>query len=365
MLPTLSLKPDFAETADRFESWWQCRNTGRPLMSFPVRPFREPVLPPVPGTLRDRWLNTEYAIARSEALLQAHHFPAESLPVLQPNLGPDLTATLFGCDLEFGEHTSWIQHRFSGPDDWDAFLTMPPDFGNPYWQTIRDRTRQALERGHGHYLVGLPDLHGAYDMLAGLRSPEGLCLDLLDAPGKVHAAGLHAADAYVQAYNRCYALLRDAGQGSTTWCTLWHDGPAYVSSCDFLGLVSGEAAEHFILPTLIRETAPTPRSIFHLDGPIAHRHLDLILSLDSVQAIQWVWGSGAGPATRWLDTYRRILESGRAAQVICDTAREAIELTAALGTEGVWLTIAEEMESEEAARDLIQAVERAARKNKP
>ena len=363
MINTLELKPDFAEAAQRFESWWLCQNTDRPIVSVPVRPVRDPALPAAPPTLKAQWLDSEYSVAVTDANLSSRPWVAETLPVLHPNVGPDLTATLFGCNLEFGENTSWVQHSYHSPDDWASFLTTTPDFENLYWQTIEERMALSLERGQGRFLTGLPDLHGAYDMLAAIRSPEGVCLDLYDAPDQVLRAGLHAARAYDQAYRRTYRILEQAGQGSSTWCPLWHEGPAYVSSCDFLALVSSEIAETHILPTVRIETSFTDRSIFHLDGPDAYRHLDLILNLDTVQAVQWVYGSGSGPVTRWTETYQRILKAGRAAQVICEQADQAVEMAAHLGSAGIWLTIGEEVESVDTANDLIEEITVAANRS--
>ena len=363
MIDSLELKPDFAEAAKHFESWWLCQNTDRPIVSCSVRPVQDPILPPAPPTLKEQWLDPDYTVAVADAKLSSRPWIAESFPVLHPNVGPDLTATLFGCDLKFGENTSWVQHSFHSPDDWAPFLATEPEFENLYWQTIETCMGVSLERGHGRFLTGLPDLHGAFDMLAGIRSPEGVCLDLYDAPDQVLRSGLHAARAYDKAYRRAYRILERADQGSTTWCPLWHSGPAYVSSCDFLALVSSEIAKSHILPTIRIETSFTDRSIFHLDGPDAHRHLDLILNLDTVQAVQWVYGDGAGPATRWIDTYRRILETGRAAQVICETAGDAVEMAAHLGSAGIWLTIYEELATESEANDLIAEITKAAQGN--
>ena len=276
MIDSLELKPDFAEAAARFESWWLCQNTDRPALSIPVKPAQDPELPVKPPSLRERWMDSEYTIALAEAQLSCRPWVAETFPVHHPNVGPDLTATIFGCDLEFGENTSWVQHRYHSSEDWTSFLSTEPDFENTYWKNIVSRMALSIERGQGRFLTGLPDLHGAYDMLASVRSPEGVCYDLMDAPDLVDQAGLHAADAYVQAYRRTYRILENAGQGSTTWCPLWHDGPAYVSSCDFLCLVSPQIASTHILPTILKEVEFTERSIFHLDGPDAHHHLDLI-----------------------------------------------------------------------------------------
>ena len=63
-------------------------------------------------------------------------------------------------------------------------------------------------------------------------------------------------------------MLLEGGQTiSTTWTRFAHNGPAYVTSCDFWCLVSGEMANSYVLPTILAEAKPLERAIFHLDGP--------------------------------------------------------------------------------------------------
>ena len=71
-----------------------------------------------------------------------------------------------------------------------------------------------------------------------------------------------------------------------------------------------------ILPSLRREIGHMKYSLFHLDGPGALKHLDALLELDELDAVQWVYGAGAGPAARWLDVYRRIQDAGKGLQIV-------------------------------------------------
>ena len=90
----------------------------------------------------------------------------------------------------------------------------------------------------------------------------------------------------------------------------------YTISCDFICMISDSMFRRVILPSLEREIAHMRHSLFHLDGPGALRHLDALLELDNLTGIQWVYGSGAGPAGRWIDVYRRIQDAGKCLQVV-------------------------------------------------
>ncbi len=339
-MKTLDWKPNFAETIERFGAWWRFEPMDRPVMSFSVA-ARDPLPPPRAGhaTVRERWWDVEYQVRAAEWRLSGRAWPAESLPVFMPNLGPDLVATVMGCELEFGEHTSWAKHTVENPGEWRAWADRAPDFHCLAWKTIEAMTRRGLEVAAGRFLVGIPDLHGAFDLLAALRGPERLCVDLVDDPEAVAAAAAKAADVVAECFERAWAWQRAAGWGSTTWTAFYHPGPAYVSNCDFWCLVSGGMAEEFILPTIRRELAPLERSIFHLDGPTALRHLPLVLGEERIQAVQWVFGAGNGPASKWLDVYKRCLAAGRSVQVFCEGLEDARTCARELGSRGVWLSV--------------------------
>jgi hypothetical protein len=355
-----SLKPDMGESFERFAKWWNLQATDRPVLELPVRPRPRAVTARRPDTLHDRWMDAEWRVESALADLRARSYVAETLPVFMPDVGPDLTATLLGAELEFGENTSWSTHPVTEFDEWETVLMQEPDFDNPWWRAIENMTRLALDRGAGEILVGLPDLHGAYDMMVGLRGPEDLCLDLMEEPERVERTALHMADIFNRAVARAWAPLQAAGMPATSWTHFLHDGLAYVSSCDFWCLISPDMARRHVVATIAREAAPLQRSLFHLDGPDALRHLDWLLQCEQVHAVQWVYGAGKGPASRWLDVYRKCLDAGKAVQVLAETPDDGVAAWNALGSQGVWITLMQELESEEAARELMHRAQSAA-----
>jgi hypothetical protein len=317
------------------------------------------------ASLRERWLDVEFQVESALARWEANPPMGDNVPSFMPNVGPDLTSTLFGAELEFGEDTSWCQHTVPDPAGWERMIASPPDFANPYWTAIEAMITRAAERFAGRSYIAMPDLHGSFDLLAGLRGPEDLCLDLVDEPELVRRASLHAARAYGEAFGRLHRQLTALGQPGTTWTPYLHPGPAYVPSCDFLCLVSRGIAGEFIRPTIELEMAPLERSIFHLDGPQALHHLDLVLELPRLDAVQWVFGAGHGPAARWLDVYRRCLRAGKAVQVLADDGDDALAVLRELGPDGVWLAVCSPFKSIALAAEFLDAVGRLSNPNHP
>jgi len=282
-------------------------------------------------------MDVETVVENHAAWLAALDYPADNLPLFNPNLGPEITATLYGCDLTFSEHSSWSSPIIHDPADWDRILQLSPDFSNIYWQTLERLTDYALEVSQQRFLVGLTDLHGNYDILAALRDPQMLCMDVLDCPETLRRVGRHVSRGYNTAFRRCYDKLARAGYGSSCWTPAYHPGPAYVPSSDFWCMVSPAVAKNLILPDILTELEPLERSVFHLDGPQALPHLDLLLAIPQLNAIQWIYGAGHGPAAKWIDVYRRCLQAGKAVQVMVEDPKDALTILQAVGPKGLWL----------------------------
>lgn len=334
----LQFKPDAEHSLQRWEAWWHGEVIDRPVVSIGVKPDkpRREVPAKAHETLRDRWLDMDYHIDRAEAHLESSVFYADSFPVFMPNVGPELVATLFGCELNFGEATSW-----SDPVDANVrdVVGREPNYDNPYWQAIEAGMDRSIQRGAGKWITGLPDFHFNGDLLAALRDPEALCFDYVDDIEGVKAALEHVDSFTPEIYDRLYAKVQAAGQPATTWLRTMHMGRAYVPSCDFICMISPEMFTETIIESIRKETAFLDRAIFHLDGPGALRHLDALLELNDLHAIQWVFGAGNGPAARWIDVYKKIQAAGKGVEVCAENADDALAVAEHLRPEGVWFAI--------------------------
>lgn len=351
-----------ATAAARFAAWWHGGLVDRPPVSLWAENPPSPQAPrSTHATLRERWLDVDFQVESAFARLESNPSLGDTVPAWMPNVGPDLTSTLFGAELVFGEDTSWCEHHMAAAADWERFCTLSPDFNNVYWRTIEAMIERAAVRFAGRYTVAMPDLHGSFDILSGIRDPENLCLDLVDEPELVRAASLHASRGYVTAFHRLHQRLTELGQPSTTWCGYLHDGPAYVPSCDFWCLVSKAVGEDLVRPTLEMEMGPMERSIFHLDGPQALHHFDLMLALPGLNAVQWVFGAGHGPAARWIETFRRARRAGKAIQVLAEDAADALTVLREVGPEGMWITVGQPFANQTLAGEFLDAVTAASR----
>jgi hypothetical protein len=81
-------------------------------------------------------------------------------------------------------------------------------------------------------------------------------------------------------------------------------------------------------------------NIFHVDGVGVLRHLDYILSLPQIQAIQWVQGVGDDlPILQWLHVIKKIQAAGKG--VVVDLRLNELEpFIAAMQPDGLFLCLA-------------------------
>jgi hypothetical protein len=90
-------------------------------------------------------------------------------------------------------------------------------------------------------------------------------------------------------------------------------------------------------------------NIFHVDGKGVARHIDLILELPNLQAIQWVQGVGDDlPIMQWVPFIRRVQAAGKS--VVVDLTRAELEpFIEAVRPEGILLCLASDDEADERA----------------
>jgi len=331
----LQHKPDFDKAMERMEAWWECRIIDRPPVTIHVRPDRRAELPDKQhATLRERWFDTEHKLDRFEASLDGAVFLAETFPKFDPGLGPEVCATVFGCELQFSETTSWSVPICRSSRE---IVDIQPSLDNVYWNSLREQTEASLQRGSGRWITALPDLHTNGDLLAALRDPQELCLDCADDLPSVRAACDHVTEsAYQLMYDDVWGRIEAAGQPATTWAPFLHAGRAYVSNCDFICMISPAMFQEAILPSIVREMRFLERNFFHLDGPGALKHLDALLARPELDGLQWVYGAGNGPAARWTDVYRRAQAAGKGLQLVCEDLADARTVAEHLRPEGVW-----------------------------
>lgn len=342
---------------ERYLAYWNRENHDRPLMSVTAPGARRSGPPiPRPDSLKKAWTDVDYIVKCARRQAGQLYYAGEAFPLYCPNLGPDLVGAICGCELVFGEDTSWARPSVAG---WESLPPITFNPQNPYFVKIMEITRAVLRDSRGDYLVGVTDLHPGSDALVSLRGAEAACIDLVEnAPELVRRS-----DEIFEVYRRVYTALdeeiRAVQQGSTCWMGILNPTRGwYPVSSDFSCMISPADYEYLVAPAIEREIDFLGAAIYHLDGPDALRHLDRILAMERLNGVQWVYGAGQPSARHWIHVLKKIQRAGKLIEITAEP--EDVEtLCSQLRPEGVHITVS--AASPEQADELIKIALRATR----
>ena len=282
-----SLKPDYEKSKKRYDAWWHSEIIDRPPVSItlPVK-SPKPVAEKQYDTWEQKWLDIDYRAEKINAELHNHIYYADSLPVAWPNMGPEIFSAWCGCGYRFGKDTTWSEPCV---EEWEKDAdNCRLDMAHPLFELTVRFTERLLEYAKNNFIVGLTDLHPGGDHLAALRDPQNLALDMIEHLDEVKKVLKQSEADFFKVYDFFYDKLRSENMPITSWTPLIHDGKFYIPSNDFSCMISNKMFEDVFLPGIINECRFYERAIYHLDGPGALQHLNSILSIKELDAIQWV-----------------------------------------------------------------------------
>lgn len=341
---------DWQALKERHLAWWR----GEGYLFQIVAPKRAPQYPPAKN-LEEYWTDPEFVVGRWEEYFASTYFLGDAFPYIFVNLGPTIASAYLGCPLIFQNDTTWQEPII---DDIEQLLNLNFDPNNKWWRRTLEIISLACQRSQGEYIVSFTDLGGISDILAHLYGTLNLCIGMLEHPDIIKRAIEWVAGFWLKLYEEQYEILRNYQDGTCGWLAIWAPGKSYPLQEDFSCMISPQMFRDFLLPQLKRQTEFLDHSIYHLDGPGAIQHLDALLELPRLQAIQWVPGAGAPPMREWLPLLKRIQEAGR--NLVLDVTPEDIQpLITNLDIKGLCLRTW--CGSKEEAEELLRSVERRAR----
>lgn len=349
-----SLKPDYEQSRLRYDAFWSREVIDRAPISIILPKENATILPQKNySSQKDRWLDVEFRAEITAIALSNLEYLADALPITFPNLGPEIFSAWCGCGYQFGQDTTWSEPCVI---DWkkdadQAVLNLE----HPYFKKMVEFTERLLELGKGNFIVGLTDFHPGADHIAALRDPAMMALDMIEHVEDVQKKLASSYKEYYQVYDIFYQMLRSAGMPITSWTPLIHEGRYYIPSCDFSCMISKKMFDDLFLPGIIKECQFYDRSIYHLDGPGALRHLDSLLEIKELDAVQWVFGAGNEGYERWIKVYQKIQNAGKGIQLMI-SLEELPRVFETLRPEGIWFSSIAGVQDRETADTVIKRI---------
>jgi len=351
----MEFKPDWEDAQEHFIAWWNHSSLKRVTLAVcaPRQVSLRPIQPP--ADMCAQWLDPDFRIASAERGFASTYFGGEAFPWLDTHIGPGSLALYLGCPGILHETTVWYAPVAHTPED------VPPlafDPQNEWWVATVRLAEEGMKRGRGRYLTSFPDLIENLDTVASLVGTMSLLYALIDDPSNVKRLTHEVNDLYFRYYDEFYELLDGPQLGSCfSAFQIWGPGKTAKLQCDFSAMISPEMFAEFVVPDLAEQADRLDFSAYHLDGPNAICHVDELVRIPKLNAIQWTPGAGAPGVgnEKWWPMYRRILDAGKGL-LLLGTAYEEVEpLARFLGPDGVY--IGTSAPTVEAAEDLLRRAE--------
>lgn len=362
----MKYKENWDEAKEKFDIWWKRGNAGRPLMRIAARRNRvigEPEPEDLPENPQELHLNVEIAVKKLRNYCRLHEFMCESFPSLDLNIGPGSMAVYLGAQPAFAWDTVWYQEIFKDGLKGADSISFDPQ--NCWWTYHKELLQKAQAIANGDFLVNIPDILENIDIVSALRGPQALCYDLMDEPELVNELVKKVDDLYFKYYDPIYDIVKDKDNSSSyTSFHIWGIGKTAKVQCDFSALISPDQFREFVKPSLQKQCRALNHSLYHLDGPDAIKHLDALMEIEELDALQFTPGAGLPDcgSEKWYPIYDKVRKAGKALWVciydgdVGEWVESADKIVKRYGSDGLYLLFPEM--GEEDAKALVRKAER-------
>jgi len=362
----MKYKENWEETKERFIAWWNRSSIGRPLMRIIVRrekPIEELEEEKPFETPEDFHMDAVEKVKRYRNFLRTHKLMAEAFPHLSINIGPGSLSTYLGSRPNFTWDTVWYEDI--AREGWDKIGALKYDPENYWWKRHQDALKTARELSNEDFIIDIPDIIEGIDILAALRGPQNLCYDLMDIPEIIKDYMNQLDDLYFKYYDPLYDLVKlSDGSCSYTAFEVWSPGKMAKVQCDFSAMMSPEHFREFVVPSLRKQCQQLDHSLYHLDGPDAIKHVDAIMEIEELDALQWVPGAGKPDCgfEGWYPIYDKVRAANKSLQInlydgdFNNWVENADKLVKRYGPDGLYFIFPEMSEAQ--ALQLMEKAER-------
>lgn len=300
----LAYKPNWPEARERLMAFWGREALDRPCIAVtaPLK-ARRPLDPPPNDEVK--WSDPQYVAQSYDVGHEATYFGGEALPGTSLMVGYCFG---YGAPLHFSEQTVWQDPII---EDWAHRPSLDLDEQEWSWRQVQAVVRRCAEVSAGKWMTGFPNIHQPNDHLPLLRGTQPFLMDLIEYPAEVKRGLRKLLDNWYVVYERL-ADLCPSQEGSSGWLSLWCPWRKSVTlQSDVSCMMSPAMFEEFVAPELEELCDWLDGSTYHLDGPGALQHLDRLLALPRLRAIQWTPGTGTPGGLYWLELYKRIQAAGK------------------------------------------------------
>ncbi|MFA6108727.1 MAG: hypothetical protein WDA75_08160 [Candidatus Latescibacterota bacterium] len=328
----LPLSQRIRGAAPKLQAWWDHEEQSTPclLLTGPA-PGARPVS--VPEDLDRYWFDVDGLVTRAMQGLEGQAWYGAALPYHWPDWGASTFAGVLGAEMEAIDRiTFWTRPCCTALEQ---VREVEVDYEARFGRTVLETTRRSVACSRDHHFVAVYPMVGIADTLAALYGTVPLLTAMVDRPTATKAALRHLTGLWLREFDRICSLIESGGnEGHMTWMAIWAPDRACATQEDFSYMISDAMFREFCLPPLVELVESLPYAMYHLDGAGALSHLDTLLGIHRLRAIQWVPGAGRERVPQWYGLIRRILAAGKSVEVFA-RPEEIDDLVREVGPRGL------------------------------
>jgi len=354
-------KSNLEDTKKRYVDWWNHKGIILNMWEHfqeGVTPHADVPAPPPYRDLNQRWFDPKWRADYLDWYVAHSSLMADMLPVANTQLGPGSLAAILGGVFEGGEDTIWIHPNPNFTDD----ITFDPT--HPNYLLHKNLLKACKTKAQGHYYVGMPDLMEGLDVLAAIKGTDKVLLDTVMQPEVLERQMQQINDIYFRVFDELYDIIREGDEMAFCYFSSWAPGKMSKLQSDISTMISVDDYRRFVQPFIREQCQKIDYTLYHLDGVGAMRHLDALLEIEELNAIQWTPGVGEpqGGSPKWYDLYNKILAAGKSIMACWVTLDELKPLLDHIGGEGVHIEM--DFHNEREVEQAMQIVEEYQNKDK-
>jgi hypothetical protein len=331
-------KANWGESKKRYLDWWNHKGLVISMwehLQDGVAPHADIALPSPPKDYEQKWFDPLRRAGEIDWYMAHSSFMADIPAVANTQLGPGSLAALLGGSFEAGKDPIWL-HR--NPNQGEDIIFDSESRG---WKLHKALLENCKKKAGGNYFVGMPDLAEGLDTLATLRGTDAVLLDMAMEPELVEHQLAQINEIYFKVFDELYDIIREGDEMAFCYFSIWGPGKVSKLQSDISIMFSEDMFRTFVAPYIAEQCRKIDYTLYHLDGVGAIRHLDALLEIKELRAIQWTPGVGQpqGGDPAWYDLYRKILAGGKSVMACWVTIEEIKPLLDAVGQAGLSLLV--------------------------
>ncbi len=331
----MKYKNDWQAARQKLTNYWKHNNSGRPLMCVIARNadtedawqrakadgkkgcehFCQGIDYLLPDELMyadmfEKYQDPEKMVARYRHFCGNHSFLAESFPNINADFGPGSMAGYLGSEIRFRDDTVWFEHCV---EDWDTHPALAYDPENAWWKRHLQTVSGIRSLAGEDFYIGMPDIMENLDVLASLRGSQEIIYDLVDDEDGIKRRIAQVDDLYFAYYDRFFEQIKNESDGGSCYTVfqIWGPGRIAKLQCDFSAMLSPQSFRDFVQGSLRKQAQKLDTVLYHLDGADCIRHMDALMEIEEIDALQFTSGDFGPDGT--LEDWYVIYDKARAA----------------------------------------------------